>query len=119
MTVGTGRSRAAEVVARFNEAWTAHDLDAAVAMLTDDCVFEATSPAPDGASAVGRAAVREAWAPIFADPRSRFTVEDSLATDGHVVQQWRYDWGDGHVRGVDIIHVRDGAIRAKLSYVKG
>ncbi len=33
------------------------------------------------------------------------------------MQQWRYDWGEGHVRGVDIFKVRDGAVSAKLSYV--
>jgi ketosteroid isomerase-like protein len=119
MTMETDRPTAAEVVAHFNDAWAAHDLDTAVGMLTSDCVFEATGPAPDGARVVGPAAVREAWAPIFADRDARFTIEDTLALEGHVVQQWRYDWGNGHVRGVDIIHVHDGAIRAKLSYVKG
>jgi hypothetical protein len=35
------------------------------------------------------------------------------------VQTWRYDWGTGHVRGIDLIRVRDGAVTAKCSYVKG
>ena len=40
------------------------------------------------------------------------------------VMRWRYSWVDtagerGHVRGVDIFRVRNGAIREKLSYVKG
>ncbi len=108
-----------EVVAAFNEAWSAHDLEAALAMLTEDCVFDATTPPPDGESFTGPAAIREAWAPIFADRATTFTVEDMLAGDDHVVQQWRYDWGDGHVRGVDVFRVRGGRIAAKLSYVKG
>jgi hypothetical protein len=33
--------------------------------------------------------------------------------------RWRYDWGDGHVRGVDVIRVRDGQIAESLAYVKG
>ena len=32
---------------------------------------------------------------------------------------WRYDYGSGHVRGVDVFTVRDGLVAAKLSYVKG
>ncbi len=36
-----------------------------------------------------------------------------------VVQQWRYDWGDGHVRGIDLITVQDGPVTAKHAYVKG
>ena len=33
---------------RFNEALNRHDVDAVMALMTDDCIFENTSPAPDG-----------------------------------------------------------------------
>jgi hypothetical protein len=79
-------------VDRFNAAWNAHDLAAAVSMISGDCVFESTSPAPDGARVVGPTAIRDAWAPIFDNEHSHFTVEDSIATVDHVVQRWRYDW---------------------------
>ncbi len=36
-----------------------------------------------------------------------------------MVARWRYDYGDGHVRGVDLFTVRDGRVAEKLSYVKG
>ena len=36
-----------------------------------------------------------------------------------MVARWRYDYGDGHVRGVDLFTVRDGLVAEKLSYVKG
>ena len=107
------------VVDRFNEAWGQHDLDAAIALLSEDCVFDATAPSPDGTRHVGRDAIRAAWQAIFDDRHSLFTVEESFATDNRLVQLWRYDWTDGHVRGVDVITVRDGKIAAKLSYVKG
>jgi len=42
----------------FGAAWNDHDLDAALALTTDDIAFESTSPAPDGERAVGRDAVR-------------------------------------------------------------
>ncbi len=112
-------SPASALVERLNDAWNAHDLEAALSLLSDDCLFEATSPPPDGSRHAGVAAIREAWAPIFADPHAHFTVEETLACDDHVVQRWTYDWGGGHVRGVDVIQVANGKISAKLSYVKG
>jgi hypothetical protein len=109
----------ADVITRFNAAWNAHDLAAALAFTSEDCVFEATSPAPDGERCVGHAAIRAAWEPIFDDRASRFTVEDSFAVGPRLVQRWRYDWDGGHVRGVDVFMVQDGKITQKLAYVKG
>jgi hypothetical protein len=110
---------AADVVARFNAAWNDHDLTAALALISDDCVFEATSPAPDGGRYTGRAAIRAAWKPIFDDVASRFTVEDAFTAGSRVVQRWRYDWAGGHVRGIDVFTVQDGKVTEKLAYVKG
>ncbi len=111
---------ALDVVGRFGEAWGAHDLDATMALVTAEVVFESTGPAPDGNRFVGCDAVRLAWAPIFADPQATFTVEDTHCVSGdRVVQCWSYDWGEGHIRGVDLFTVRDGLVAEKLSYVKG
>jgi ketosteroid isomerase-like protein len=107
------------VVERFGAAWAGHDLEAALSLLTDDCIFEATGPAPDGTRHQGRTAIRTAWKPIFDDQASRFTVEDTIAAGEHVVQRWRYDWADGHVRGIDVFRVRDGRVAEKCAYVKG
>jgi ketosteroid isomerase-like protein len=103
----------------FNAAWNAHDLSAAVELCTEDVVFESTDPAPDGRRVVGRAAVREAWRAVFDQLDGRFEGEEIFAAGDRVVQRWRYDWGSGHVRGVDVITVRGGRIAEKLSYVKG
>jgi ketosteroid isomerase-like protein len=110
---------ALDVVGRFNDAWGAHDLDATLALVTEDCVFDSTGPAPDGDRSEGLAAIRKAWQPIFDDTASRFDVEEQFAAGDRVVQRWRYNWGDGHVRGVDLLLVRDGKVAEKLSYVKG
>ena len=107
------------VVTEFGDAWAAHDLDATLALITDDCVFDATGPAPDGSRHVGRDAIRAAWQDIFADSSSVFEPEETFASGDRVVQRWRYSWGDGHVRGVDVFTVRDGKVAEKLSYVKG
>ena len=107
------------VVHAFSAAWASHDLDATLALVTDDCVFEATGPAPDGVQYVGRDAVRTAWQAIFADGSSRFEEEEVFASGDRVVQRWRYSWDGGHVRGVDVFLVRDGKVAEKRSYVKG
>jgi ketosteroid isomerase-like protein len=108
-----------DLISRFGAAWNDHDLDAALALCTDDVVFESTGPAPDGERAEGKGAVRRAWKQIFDAGTARFTTEDQFVAGDRVLQTWRYDWGDGHVRGVDVMRVRDGLVAEKLSYVKG
>jgi limonene-1,2-epoxide hydrolase len=108
-----------EVVAVFGAAWANHDLDAAMELVTTDCVFDNTSPAPDGTRCVGHEAIRAIWSPIFNDVASQFEPEETFSVDDRVVQRWRYSWADGHVRGVDVFRIRDGKVAEKLSYVKG
>ena len=108
-----------DVVSEFGAAWANHDLDAALSMLTDDCVFDNTGPAPDGERFVGREAIGRAWSPIFEDSSTRFETEEMFYVEDRVVQLWRYSWVDGYVRGVDVFRIRDGNIAEKLSYVKG
>lgn len=42
-----------------------------------------------------------------------------IATGDRVLVRWLYAWVDGHVRGVDVLTVRDGLIAEKRAYVKG
>ena len=109
----------AAVVAAFGAAWGAHDLDTALSMTTDDCVFESTGPSPDGVQHKGHDAIRAAWQAIFDDTESRFVVEDSFAAGDRVVERWTYSWNGGHIRGVDLFRVRDGKVCEKFAYVKG
>lgn len=102
----------------FNAAWNTHDLAAALALCTPDVVFESTDPAPDGRRFEGQDAVGEVWRPVFASG-GHFDFEEIVVVGDHVVQRWRFDWGSGHVRGVDVITLRDGRVATKLSYVKG
>jgi ketosteroid isomerase-like protein len=108
-----------ELLGKFGGAWNDHDLDAALALTTEDVVFESTGPAPDGVRSEGREAVRAAWEPIFADASSRFDGEELFIAGDRVVQCWTYRWAGGHVRGVDVFRIRDGKVAEKLSYVKG
>lgn len=106
-------------VERFNTAFDSRDVDAIMASMTPDCVFEDTAP-PDGVRHVGADAVRAAWVGLFtASPGGVFRTEELIEAGDRVVARWHYDWGAGHVRGVDVFTVRDGLVAAKLSYVKG
>ena len=106
-------------VERFAAAFDAKDVDAIMAAMTPDCVFEDTAP-PDGTRHVGTDAVRAAWTKLFAtSPEGTFTTEEVIDARERVVTRWRYSFDGGHVRGVDIFTVRDGLVAEKRSYVKG
>jgi len=106
-------------VEAFGSAWGNHDLDGALGFLSDDCLFDATGPAPDGTLHVGIDEIRVAWKPIFDDTASLFEAEETFVAGDRVVQRWRYSWDGGHIRGVDVFEVLDGRITEKRSYVKG
>ena len=114
-----GEDEAMALIDAFNAAWNGHDLTAALDLCSDDIVFETTFPAPDGRRVSGRAAVGAEWDAVFAETQARFTFEEIFVAGDRVVQRWRYDWGTGHVRGVDVMRLRGGRIAEKLSYVKG
>jgi ketosteroid isomerase-like protein len=108
------------VIDHFNEVFNRHDVDTLMTLFTDDCIFENTSPFPDGARYEGQAAVRAFWEEFFAgSPNAHFEAEESFASGDRCVVRWRYTWGDGHIRGVDIFKVRDGKVAEKFAYVKG
>lgn len=108
------------MIDRFNDTFNTHDVDAIMALMTDDVVFESTGPGPDGERHEGAAAVRTAWEALFAaSPTARFDAEEVVTAGDRATVRWRYDWGDGYIRGVDVMRVRDGKVCEKLSYVKG
>lgn len=112
-------------LARFSAAFGRGDVDAIMSLMTDDCVFESTNPAPDGQRHEGRSAVRAVWEDLFANTRdASFTEEESFVCGDRAVLRWQFSWANGegapgHVRGVDVLRLRDSKIAEKLSYVKG
>ena len=110
---------------RFGRATARHDVEAMMAEMTDDCVFESTGPAPDGVRHEGADAVRDQWVQLFkASKEAQFTDEDTFHTGDRATSRWRYEWtahdgSTGRVRGVDVLRFRDGKICEKFSYVKG
>jgi ketosteroid isomerase-like protein len=114
----------AVTLAAFSAAFGSGDVEAIMALMTEDCVFESTGPAPDGQRYVGADAVRGVWKELFQTRNAVFTEEESFVTADRGVLRWLFTWvepdgGAGHVRGVDVLRFRDGLVAEKLSYVKG
>lgn len=114
-----------DVVDRFDAAWEAWDLDAIMALMADDAVFESTGPAPDGVRLEGAGAIRAGWEAMFAGTRdAEFRFEEAFVAGDRATARWTFSWTNddgsrGHVRGADVMRVRDGLVAEKLSYVKG
>jgi uncharacterized protein (TIGR03086 family) len=112
-------------LARFSAACGSGDVDGIMSLMSDDCVFEATGPAPDGIRHEGATAVRRIWEELFSRTRdAAFTEEESFVCGDRAVLRWLFSWSEedgspGHVRGVDVLRLRDGKVTEKLSYVKG
>jgi ketosteroid isomerase-like protein len=123
-TVHSTRWEARSVVERFNQAFNRHDVDALAELLTEDTVFEDTSPAPDGRRIEGKSAVVDFWREWFArNSGAQFDAEETIVSGDRAVVRWVYrkmrDGRPWHLRGVDVFTVRDGKVAAKLAYVKG
>jgi ketosteroid isomerase-like protein len=116
---------ATRLILEFNQAFNRHDVAGMMQLMSDDCVFENTKPAPDGAVVSGKEDVTKFWQDFFREsPQAHIEIEEIFGFGERCIMRWRYSWVDqggekGHVRGVDIFRVRSGSIREKLSYVKG
>ena len=123
-TPQAGERATRDAIDRFNQAFNNHDADALASLLTDDTVFEDTSPAPDGQRIEGKTAVVAYWRTWFTrNSDAHFEAEETIASGDRAVVRWVYrkvrNGQPWHLRGVDIFKVRDGKVAAKLAYVKG
>ena len=114
-----------ELLQAFAEAWNRHDVDALIAFMTEDCVFEASAGAEvcDRRYA-GRAAVRagfmEVWA-IFPDAHwgnARHFVQGDRGVSKWVFTGTQADGRRVEVQGCDLFTFRDGKIARKNSFRK-
>jgi ketosteroid isomerase-like protein len=114
-----------KVVGELEEALNRRDVDAFMALMTEDCVFENTSPPPDGERYEGRRAIRTYVEDFFhATPSIDFQTEDLFASGIRCVVRWVFHWSNtvgenGHIRGVDVFHIRNGKMAEDFAYVKG
>src|SRR3954453_16696722 len=120
-----------EFIDRYNDAWNAHDVDAIVAMHTDDSVFENHVT---GDVDVGRQQIGDATRGIFTVfPDLNLEGRRQYLRDDLVVQEWTargthegmMSRGGVEVeptgrqvenRGMDVIPIRDGLVARKDVY---
>ena len=108
-----------ELAARYGAAWAAHDLDAIMALHTDDTVFHLHG---GGEPAMGLAATRAAFAAASAQwPDIRFEKTRVHIGGDHFVSEYQMSGSSEGRRftcdGVDVIAVRDGRISRKDTYL--
>ena len=114
-----------ETLAAFSAAWNAHDIDALMSFMTEDCVFE-TVAGPDvhGSRFVGQAEVRKAFESAwenFPDAQWRNGIHFVAGDRGG--SEWLFT-GTGvdgkpiEANGVDVFTFRDGKIHIKNAFRK-
>jgi steroid delta-isomerase-like uncharacterized protein len=108
-----------ELAIQYGQAWATHDLDAVMALHTEDTIFQVHRDY--GAPAEGAAAVREAFSALLVQmPDLRFERKRVYLGEAHYVAEYvmsgTVDGQPFACDGVDIMAVRDGRIARKDSY---
>ena len=114
-----------KVLEAFAEAWNRHDLDALMAMMTDDCVFEASGgDNVNGERYEGQEAVRTAFGTVFEQfPDAHWGDARHLVEGERGLSEWTFTGtlSDGRlveVNGCDLFTFREGKIAIKNSFRK-
>lgn len=109
----------------FADAFNDHDLDAIMAHMTADCIFEASAgPDVDGEKFVGQQAVRQAFEAVFNTfPDARWANPKHFISGDRGLTEWTFSGtkSDGsrvEVTGCDLFTFIDGKIAIKNSYRK-
>lgn len=114
-----------ETLAAFSEAWNRHDIDALMAFMSDDCVFQtAAGNESCGTRHVGRDAVREAFAAAWKTvPDAQWTRGKHFVQGDFGVSEWTFTGtaADGsriETDGVDLFRFHEGRIQTKNVFRK-
>ncbi len=116
---------AIRTVLKFNEAFNRRDVTGMMRLISEDCIFESTDPAPDGKMYAGKEAITRYWQDHFRQSlQTHIDIEEIFSTGLRCIMRWKSNWMDPvgtnmHIRGVDIFEVKDGSICEQFSYAKG
>jgi ketosteroid isomerase-like protein len=109
----------------FADAFNAHDINAIMSHMTEDCVFEASAgPDADGQKFVGQEQVRKAFEDVFATfPDAHWDNPRHFILGNRGFTEWiftgtRIDGTKVEVTGCDLFTFKDSKIAIKNSYRK-
>lgn len=109
----------------FSKALNDHDIDAVMAMMTDDCVFHAVAgPELQGRSFVGQAEVRQALEGAWKNaPDAEWVDGEHFVVGDHGFSETTYkgttaDGARSEARMIDAFTFRDGKIAVKNAFRK-
>jgi ketosteroid isomerase-like protein len=113
-----------DLITRFENGFNTRDIDALMADMTDDVVFEHVAPP---AASIGRfegqAAVRAVWESMGEHyPDYDLRPVEVIADGDRAACRWEMSWrlpdgSRGFARGADFFKVRGGKIAEKLTYM--
>ena len=108
-----------DLAVRYGAAWAAHDLDAIMALHTEDTVFHLHG---GGEPAAGWSATRDAFARALEQwPDIRFDRRRVHIGAGHFVSEYEMSATTGgreiNCDGVDVFSVEDGRVARKDTYL--
>lgn len=106
------------VIKQFNDAFQTRSPELLDDIVGDDCVMESIGPAPDGERSEGYEACIGFWRDLIADDTTSFDLEDVVVRDDRAIIRWKLNTPGESVRGVNVMHVRDGRIIEALGYAK-
>jgi len=114
-----------EFLQSFTDAFNAHDVNAIMAHMTGDCVFEASAgPDANGERFAGREQVRKAFLDVFATfPDAQWAAARHFIQGERGFSEWVFtgtkaDGTSVEVTGCDIFTFREGKISIKNSFRK-
>ena len=109
----------------FADAFNAHDVNAILSFMTDDCIFEASAgPDTNGEKFVGKESVKKAFEDVFKTyPDAHWRNAKHFIAGDRGVSEWVFtgtkaDGSKVEVTGCDLFTFRNGKIAIKNSYRK-
>jgi steroid delta-isomerase-like uncharacterized protein len=107
------------------EAWNAHDSDALLALMTADCIYDASAgKSPTGVRYMGHAALRPAFEAVWTTIKdARWDDAEHFAHGDQGCTTWTFrgtkaDGSPIEVKGLDLLRFKDGLISHKDTYRK-
>jgi len=113
-----------EILKRFAQAWAAGDIDALMAFVTDDCIYDASVGPNPGQTYTGRLEVREGFLTMIQHDAGGTSHERWVMAEGdYALTEWWYEFqdprdGGRRIRGCDIFQFRGDKICRKDAFRK-